>query len=316
LTLNTKSKRPLGQRAGVSFLLSAAVAISGPLTAQENPRPVTPDSSRRPMLGSEFVLPLTGFVVPGLPQFAHRALLAGLGYLGTALTGYALADSSVGRLSEDTLPWHGRDQIADLGFSVLMSASWFSPWDAFHRAVPRLQARGKYTFLPQRENIGSLLSAPFDFRFLRRKTTWVALGETAVITTLILSQREDGVPPFRGQDLGYSAGVSMGAAVGEEAFFRGFLMPVLHQNTGRRFWLANGIQGSIFGGLHYDDEFPAVAAIIAVSSMYTGWVVRRNDWSLREAVFHHFWYDAFVFTAGFLSEKDRMFRITVPPIRF
>jgi membrane protease YdiL (CAAX protease family) len=292
----------------------AALVISVPLAAQDTARPVTRDSSRRPLTNAQFVLPMTGFILPGLPQLIHGAPGPALGYLGTTLAGYAMSEQGV--VSGDSLPWRGRDQIADLGFSLVMSGAWLSPWDGFHRAVPRLQGRGKYLFLPQRERVGSLLTAPFDFRFLRRKTTWVSLGETALITTLILSQREDGVPPFRGQDLGYSAGISMGAAVGEEAFFRGFLMPVLYQNTGNRFWLANGLQGSIFGGLHFNDDFPAAAAIIAASSMYTGWVVRRNEWSLREAVFHHFWYDVFVFTAVFLSENDRMVRITSPSLRF
>ena len=295
-------------------LILATIALSGPLVAQENPRPVTPDSSRRPVFGSEFLIPITGLGIQGLPQLVHGAPWTAVGYVGTAVTGIALSDGGI--LSEDTLPWRGRDQIADLGLSAYGVAFWLSPWDGFHRAVPRLQGRGKYVFLPRRESVGGLLTAPFDYRFLRRKTTWVALGETAVFTALILADRDAGVPPVRAQDVGYAAGVSMGAAVGEEAFFRGFLLPVMYQNSGRRFWLANGLQGSIFGGLHYDEEFPAGAAIIAAWAIYEGWLVRRNDWSLRESVFHHFWYDTFIITAAYLSEKERMFRISFPTIRF
>jgi hypothetical protein len=37
--------------------------------------------------------------------------------------------------------------------------------------------------------------------------------------------------------------------------------------------------------------------------MWEGWIVRRNNWSVRESIFHHFWYDFVVLSASYFMEK-------------
>jgi hypothetical protein len=51
--------------------------------------------------------------------------------------------------------------------------------------------------------------------------------------------------------------------------------------------------------------------------LWQGWLVRHDDWSVREAVFNHFWYDFAVVTAAALAdEKPASVRIGFPTIRF
>jgi hypothetical protein len=189
-----------------------------------------------------------------------------------------------------------------------------SSWDAFHRSVPALQQRGKYDFLPpRRESIGRLITAPFDARFLGRWTTWAELVPTALVTSALLVG-EGTRYPLHGHDVAYASSIGLAAAVGEEAFFRGYLLSMLYQKTGRRFWLANMIQGTLFWGVH---GFSApTLLLVAPSGYYQGWVTKRNGWSVRESIFAHFWYDVALASAAFAFDRDTDLRVTFPTIRF
>ena len=276
-------------------------------TAGQSQQPA--DSLPKPRRGSETVIPIASWFVPGLGQYLHGAHRAGLAYIGAFLGG-----SAVG-LSRDVpdsleLSRDPADQLSDMGWSVAMSAAWLSSWDAFHRAVPAHQRLGKYAFLPRRESVGQLVTAPFDFRFLKRWTTWVDLAQTAAITTLILSETGSRHwSDFRGHDAFYSGTVSLNAAVGEEAFFRGYMLPMLHEKTLKNFWYANTAQAAIFGGLHAGQS-GWYAGVIGAWALWEGWVTRRNDWSIRESIFHHFWYDAIIISAAMIVDgaPDRRIR--------
>lgn len=301
------------------FALTALVLAAGPLAGQE-PQPALEHDVARPRSGSQLLIPLASFVLPGFGQYVHGAPGTGAAFTVTAVAGLAAttAGDAWGDTWEDDLPRRRRDQFADQGFAVFNTAGMLSGWDAFHRAVPALQAQGKYSFLGQRESVGDLLSAPFDHRFLGRWTTWVDLAQTALITALVLSDRKSGVPyqPFRAHDAAYVTSLSLNAAVGEEALFRGYLLPLLHEQTGGRFWLANGTQAALFGAAHLPDADWG-AALIGAWAAWEGWVVRRNDWSIRESIFHHFWYDVAVVAAYLLTEeRNRAVRITFPTITF
>jgi len=103
--------------------------------------------------------------------------------------------------------------------------------------------------------------------------------------------------------------------VGEEALFRGWLYPVLHQNLGRRVWLSNGLQAAIFGSLHVP-QAKSFALVIATWAFYEGWLTRRNGWSVRESVFHHFWYDVAVGAATLATQEQATVTIVFPAVRF
>lgn len=317
-----------------TFLLAGALAIgvATPLCAQDSAAVVTPpadtslaaepDSNaarpRKARPGSEFRIPVGSVLLPGLGQYLQGAPLAGLGYTAAAATGAAVGLATDAGAPEATdFPRDGRSQLAYEAFHVMQTAGFLSAWDAFHRAVPALQQEGKYTFLPPRESLGDLLTAPFDPEFLARPTTWIHLAYTGLVTSLVLSGREPGVAyePFRLHDAAFVTSLSLNAGVSEEALFRGWLLPLLHQNLGQRFWLANTLQGSIFGLLHVAGarEF---ALAISAWAIYEGWLTRRNEWSVRESIFHHVWYDVAVGAATLLADERARIQITFPTIRF
>jgi len=292
----------------------------GQLAGQENyPEPeAAPSGSSR---GSDVWVPLASLATPGLGQWIHRDLVAGAAFAGTALAGYALAAAgdATGD-SWDGLPRVARDQFAYQGAHLAATTGFVSAWDAFHRAVPVRKARGEYTFLEAPETVRDLVTAPFDTGFLRRWTTWMNLAVSAGVFAIVLNADDSPPPyyPFGLNDAAFAASLSMNAAAGEEALFRGFLLPLLQQKMGGRFWLANGTQSLVFTAAHIgNNPPPAFLVYLAAWTMWEGWLTRHNGYSIRESVFHHFWYDVAIVTMGLLhDEREIALRIVSPPIRF
>lgn len=298
-------------------LLALMVLAPARLIAQDGypePRPATAGSPR----GSEFWVPFASLATPGLGQLLHGDLAAGAAFAGTALTGYMLMGT--GDASGDGKPRLARDQLASVGAHLVVTTGFLSAWDAFHRAVPLRKARGEYGFLEDPQTVRELLTAPFDTRFLREWTTWLDLAASVGVLAVALNADASTPPyhPFGVNDAAFAASLSMNAAVGEEAFFRGYLLPLLQQNMGGRFWLANGTQALIFTAGHLaNNPSRGFVAYLAAWAMWEGWLTRRNAYSVRESVFHHFWYDAAVVTAALLlDESEVAVRIVSPPIRF
>jgi hypothetical protein len=274
-------------------------------------------ASRRDSLrvrrGSEFLIPLASLVLPGTGQYIHGAPAKGAVYTSVAVAGVAVYLNGP---AEDALfPRSADGQRGAVGLHFYSSTTWLSAWDAFHRAMPAMQQQGKYKFLPaKRERISQLMLAPLDYRFLGRWTTWVDLAQTALVSGALLTLRDSAVPqyPYLGRDAAFAVSLSASAGVGEEAFFRGYFLPVLYQKTGK-FWVANATQAAVFGVGHG----PAGLVFQAPWGLWEGWITRRNDWSIRESVFHHFWYDVAVSTAGAIAEeRPVMVRLRFPAITF
>jgi Type II CAAX prenyl endopeptidase Rce1-like len=260
---------------------------------------------RPPRAGSDFWLPFVSVFVPGAGQYAEGSPLVGAGFTSAAVVGYALyftGDTSGAHLTD--LPRRPAGQQALAGLEIATASGFLSAYDAFHRALPSLQREGKYTFITAHESPGRVLLAPFDPQMLRRWTTWIDLAHTGIVTTiLVLSETKPGKQylPFQPHDGVFTTTLAYGAGTGEEALFRGWLYPLVYQNLGQRAWLANGIQATIFGSLHVP-QAGAFAADIAAWGFYEGWLTRRNGWSVRESVFHHFWYDVAITAATFLTQ--------------
>ncbi|HEX9282421.1 MAG TPA: CPBP family intramembrane glutamic endopeptidase [Gemmatimonadales bacterium] len=293
-----------------SLLSLALIAAPVPLPAQGSVAP-------RPRGGAEFGIPLASFLVPGLGQYLEGSWLAGAGFTATAAGGYALYfTGDQHAASVEDLPRDPDGQRAFIGAQLAQAAGELSAYDSFHRSLPLLQRVGKYDFVKTHESTASLLSAPFDLRMLKRWTTWIDLAHAAVVTALVLAETEPGARyvPFRTRDGAFVASFSYNAGVGEEALFRGWLYPVLHQKLGRRAWLSNGVQAAVFGGLHVSQAGP-FALDITASALYEGWLTRRNGWSIRESIFHHFWYDVAVGAATLLTQKSGTVGVAIP-VRF
>jgi hypothetical protein len=136
--------------------------------------------------GSEVLIPFGSMLLPGLGQYMQGATRAGLGYTATAVAGHMLGEQA-GEYEGD-FPRRARDQFLSSAEDVGITASMLSAWDSFHRAVPAMQGQGRYDFLTRQESVGDLMTAPFDMSFLRRWTTWVDLGQTLLITAIVLNE--------------------------------------------------------------------------------------------------------------------------------
>lgn len=307
-------ERGLRMRTAALLCLACFALATADIAAQGGEADVGRDTIDTPF-GSELLTPFGSVVVPGLGQYVHGAGWTGLAYTGTAVTGGLL--SGIGNPDAGLLPRDGEDQIAFEGAHVAFTAGALSAWDAFHRAVPSHQRAGRYTFLGERESIGALVTAPFDPDFLGRWTTWVELAFTGLVAGWVLADEEPDLDyaPFRARDAAFITSLSMNAAVGEEALFRGWLLPVLHQKLGQRFWPANLVQATLFG-LGHLPQADRFALIIGAGAAYSGWLTRRNGWSIREATFQHFWYDLIVGTATLLRDENAAVRLPRVSIRF
>jgi hypothetical protein len=291
------------------------LAGPAPLGAQDS-TPAAPQPSRP---GAEFKVPLASFLVPGMGQYLRGAPRLGAAFTGVAAVGYAFYfTGDQAALTAGDLPRDAAGQRAFIGAQTAQTSGALSAYDAFHASLPALQREGKYAFVTTHDRTGSLLLAPFDIRMLGRWTTWIDLAYTSVITVILVqTNTEPGrqYVPFRTRDGVFVGALPYNAGVGEEAVFRGWVYPVLHQHTGRRAWLSNGLQAAAFGGLHVP-QAKGFAAVIAGWAFYEGWLTRRNGWSIRESVFHHFWYDVAIGTATFLTQEQASVTIRFPTVRF
>jgi hypothetical protein len=290
-------------------------ASSGTARAQESP---AASDSVRPPGGAELRIPLGSFFVPGIGQYLRGSVGTGAIFTATALGGYALYFTGDTADVDDDLPRSPGGQQAVTGLLLVSGSGMLSTYDAFRSAIPALQREGKYRFLTNQASTAALLSAPFDPEFLTRWTTWVHLAYTGVVAAVVLNARKSGrvYEPYTARDAAFLTGLSLSAGIGEEAMFRGWLFPLLHQTLDERFWFANSFQAATFGALHLPqaEEF---SVVIALWAFYEGWLTRRNGWNIRESIFHHFWYDAIVATAEFLTqERGPGIVVRLPTIRF
>jgi hypothetical protein len=304
-------------RLGAGTVLVLAFSATAPALPQQ------PPAGPRPPWGAEFWLPAFSLLIPGLGQYAQHASGPGLAYTGAGALGLVMlfsVDSAKHLLESNDLPRTVEGQRALFGESLYTGAGELSAYDSFRRSVPALKLRGRYHFLPEPDPLSSLFTAPFDPHFLGRWTTWIHLAYTGAIVTLIaVDATEPGrvYLPYRFHDAVFGTALSYQAGVGEEAWFRGWFFPMVHDANGEQMWLSNSLQAVIFGGLHAAQAGP-FALVITGWAWYEGWLTKRNGWSIRESIFHHFWYDVAAFAVTLATEErpSAAAVISLPPISF
>jgi membrane protease YdiL (CAAX protease family) len=303
----------------------ATPTVPGPTDDAETVSAPTPIPTPWP---SDMRLPLLSVVVPGWGQFAQHAPGAGAAYAGAFATGLgaavAEADSVLhGRPLEEyefpILPRSTEEQVFMGGLQLTQSAGLLSAYDSFHRALPSFHRLKQYEFLTAHEPVGRLFTAPFTPRLLLKKNVWIPLAGVAALAavevTLERDDRDSSFVPLRGHDVLFGGQLSYQAGVTEEAFFRGYALPVLQQHMGKP-RLANLTQALVFGALHISKDNP-VPVLQTGLGFLNGAVTQKRGGSIREAVFLHFWWDVIAVAAELVTQKGAAKEMTIrlPAIR-
>ena len=139
------------------------------------------------------------------------------------------------------------------------------------------------------ESLTDLAVAPFSFRYLSRPTTFIPLAFEA----LAVFGSKGGYGIYRAQDVStgdlytFNAVANEMTAVGEEAFFRGFLDNELSNRYGDNGGLVTS--SVIFGLAHTGRGQTAAPLEATVAGLYLGWLHQRNGFEAGEGVALHYW---------------------------
>ena len=250
---------------------------------------------------SVYLPPLLSFIVPGFDQWVEGQFSAALPYTLTGAGGFLL--SRVGARNAD-------NRYKDFGMQLYFSAGAMSLFHSFRTAVSTRKAAGDYSFLGKDESPNELMLAPFHFSYLGNWTTLFPLISGLAIFFLLSPTGSSPTPATFG-DLFYASGISYMSGISEELLFRGYLMPVLYQSTGDA-TLSIAVSGGAYAlahGLRFNHFITALAF-----GLYSGWVVQDQDWSVKEMIFVHTWFDIMAFLSDFAAHREHAF-LRIPPIQ-
>ncbi len=269
---------------------------------------------------STILMPAFSYFIPGLGSFFEKDYSRGFKFLGFGVAGFGINQAAQERINDfwnsgSTHYNHYRDLQAEriIGGAIYAESQMLSLYDSFSFRAFKSRTNGKYLFLPENQNVESILKAPFKFAYLRRWTTFVPF--TLAILAGYIEFNDDPRPEkftLRPVDIAASSCSSYVAGTGEEAFFRGWMYPVLYENT-RSHFASNAIQGTVFGFAHGPTPYFQLAF-----GFYSGWLNKKNNFDLGEAIFIHAWWDFWVMAAAVARNRstteDLSFQL--PPFQF
>jgi len=266
--------------------------------------------------GREFAAPVGSLFLPGLGQWATGAVGPGFAFFGAAMAGLVIAESNnESHPHGDGLPRTREEQAYELGLQLSFDAGLMSGYDSFRRSLPKLKVGGHYSFIDEPTSLSEAFVAPFKFKFLKNKKTWIFLSIPIAIVAAVAIDNDGETLPFEAHDAFYAGALSYGAGVSEEAFFRGYLYPWINRLWGERVWWANTTQALVFGALHFGST--DVPIVQTLGAFYWGWIVKNSGWDFQETIFQHFWWDAILVTGALLfDDGNDTIGVTLPVIRF
>ena len=207
----------------LSFISSAKGEISKHDSIFDNYNPRLPTKPRTAWL------PVGSFFLPGLGQYFTGQTQAGIFYSGYATAGLAVES----QMTSDT-PASSNDQSkidsrnnnvrqSMLGGQMYQTAGSFSAYQTFRSSAQIYRASGTgYGFLQNDDTSADIALAPFDFSLATDPRVYVPLG---IALALTIAASNSGAHYINGSDIGYLSAFSYQAGVGEEAVFRGWMMP-------------------------------------------------------------------------------------------
>ncbi len=254
---------------------------------------------------------LGSFVLPGLDQWLTGQTSAGMFYSGYALAGYGATVWAAQKInnedlintetdSEGGMPTEPTHQLLSVAAQATMAAGFLSAYHSF-RTYAESSGDTRYAYIKNNgDTMEGVMLAPFKFKFLARPTTIVPLLLAGAL--LASNVKDDNARKVAASDTGFLAATSYQAGVGEEAFFRGFLYPYMTTTTDSEIW-GSIISSVIFGAAHISSDNP-VPVVQTLFGFYDAYVTHRNNWSIQESTFIHFWWDVIVLAAAYSAAPE------------
>ena len=312
-------------------IAALALALTAPVAARADDDaedPAHPCGTLAAPTCSLAWLPLASFGVPGLGELIDGrrawpyAASAAVGLAGT----FGEVGAFVARHAHDTPTQLQRNLNAWsdptgalfnaqplLVFGELyQTAGFLSAYDTYrHRMVDELGGGAHLSTVPE------LLAAPIDFRHVLEPGVAIPLAIGVALAVLEVRYPTAPLPRlftgYRPQDALFTGALSYAAGVGEEAFFRGYLMSLLVHRFHWNRWLANGLQAVVFGLAH-----GAVDVRIGIG-FYLGWLAQHDDYDLTAGVFAHSWWDVVALSTAFATappDARQALFVRLPPLSF
>jgi membrane protease YdiL (CAAX protease family) len=281
---------------------------------------------------SDISLPITSFLLPGFGQWLRGQTTSALTYSSIAIGSANYADQSKpkallneNRTIDFTLKDVGLRKYL-LGLQIYQASGGFSLYHTFRSSVWQRQKFGQYNFLGQGETTLDLLKAPFNYEYLLRPSTFITLAVASGASWYLATHptKEFHKSSLRREDPWFASAFSYGAGTHEEAIFRGWAMPVLHE-YGCSEGIANLTQSLLFAAAHLGTNPQPWPQFLL--GFHLGKISLKNRWMLGESVFIHTWWDVAAFLATYhLTKKNpidepenkplsaRLVKLRLPPL--
>jgi membrane protease YdiL (CAAX protease family) len=249
-------------------------------------------------------------LLPGLDQWMENQHKSAIVYSGGAYLGLQLVVDAMTNLQKSGVT-EDKDYFVNLGSRnddlrnlmmgshIYSTMGYMSAYHSFRTAALSYETTGKFAFLPKDEKPLDLLLAPIDFTHLTKLRTVIPLGLLALALSRELKSDSTQHNSYSIKDQLYATGFSYGAGVGEEMVFRGWFMPMFYESWGSEIG-ANLFTSTVFalGHITASNKTPTAQFILGY---YFGYLALANNWSLRESVFLHTWWDILIFSANYLD---------------
>jgi hypothetical protein len=243
------------------------------------------------------VAAISSVLLPGLAQALQRdwgTAAAHFGVFAVSLGAAFYYEDKPDFLSDDVRysdserePINQTTLRRDFALRLATDTALYSSFAAYRDGRARNNA-GYRTPAPQ-ESLPELALSPFRWEYLSRPTTFIPIA----IQALAVFSSKGGYGIYRADDVSkrdlhiYNFTANEFTAVGEEAFFRGFVNNELSSRWGNRWGLASS--SALFGLAHTGDGNTANALQAGLAGAYLGWVQQRNQFEIGEGVAIHYW---------------------------
>ncbi len=241
--------------------------------------------------------PLLSFLVPGADQWVEGQIKPAALYTGGGMAG-ALFLSQAKKTTPD-------NRYKDFAWQIYFTAGSLSLYHSFRTALTTRIPQGEFTFMSSTpEKPSDLLEAPIDLSYLGRWTTLLPLGLAAGVFFFMTPSKSDETTAASLDDAFYASSVGYMTGVGEEAIFRGFVLPLMYYYTEDQ-KLTLGLSSIFFALSHGLKLGHFVTAFFF--GLYSGWLTQQNNWSIGEVTFIHTWWDVMAFMADYTNHRKHAF---------